>query len=225
MSVKKEYILGITGGMAGGKSEAASWLRRNFGMDEIEVDRVGHHQLSAPAMRGPLLSAFGDAILDAAGQISRPALARLVFASDEALARLEAILHPPMRDEITRVLTAMPDDRRVIINAALLYRMRLDTLCGAVLFIDAPREICIARALAKGGRTREEIERMLSRQEDINTSRGFADVVIGNAASLEEFHTALGVFAKKFMGSQSNGDAANLRAPGRTKEGTLYPEP
>jgi len=186
------------------------------------VDRVGHGMLSA--MRGELLRAFGDAILDSEDRVSRPALAGLVFASDEALARLESILHPPMRDAVARILTAIPDNR-VIINAALLYRMRLDALCGTVLYIDAPREICIARALAKGGRTRSDIERILSRQEDINTSRSFADVVIGNAASLEDFYNALGVFAKKFIWSQSNGDAANLRAPGRTKEGTLYPEP
>jgi len=218
-----QRILGITGGMACGKSEAACWLRRHFGMDEIDVDRVGHGLL--PAMRAPLLAAFGDAILDSEGQIRRAALARLVFASDEALARLESILHPPMRDEVARILRAIPGDRPVIINAALLYRMRLEALCGAVLFIDAPRESRIARALAKGGRTREDIEKMLSRQEDINTSRGFADVVIGNAASLEDFYDALGIFAKTFLGSQSDGDAAYLRAPCRAEEGTLYPEP
>ncbi|MDR2735144.1 MAG: dephospho-CoA kinase [Spirochaetota bacterium] len=220
--MKKEYVLGITGGMAGGKSEAASRLRRHFGMDEIDVDRVGHGIL--PAMRGALLSAFGDAILDAEGQVSRPALARIVFASDEALARLEAILHPPMRDEVARILAAIPNNC-VVVNAALLYRMRLDALCGTVVYIDAPREICIARALAKGGRTREDIEKMLSRQEDINTGRSYADVVIGNAASLADFYDALDGFAQNFIRSQANGDAANLRAPDRQKEGTLYPEP
>ena len=225
-------VLGITGCMASGKSAAAAYLRRVWGVSEIDVDRVGH--LLLPSLRAPLRSAFGDAIFDEKGDVSRPALARVVFASPcpgtgtgtGALRQLEAIMHPAMKDEIRRILEQAASQGGVwsVINAALLYRMGLHELCDRVLFIDAPREMCVLRALEREHRTREEIERILNSQEDVNRSRCFADVVIGNAASPEEFHERMRAFAQTYFGSQFNGDAENAeRDARRTQEGTLYP--
>jgi len=220
----KIRVLGITGLMASGKNEAALYLRREWGMAEIDLDRVGH--LLLPALREPLRAAFGDAILDERGEVSRPLLARIVFSSERALDRLESIIHPAMRDETLRIIgrTKAAGAGHIIINAALLRHMRLNDFCGSVLFIDAPRELCIARALERGGRTRAELEAILDRQEKVNTRRDFADVVIGNAASLPEFQNALRAFAQTYFGSQADGDAAGTeRDAGRAQEGTLYP--
>jgi dephospho-CoA kinase len=131
-----------------------------------------------------------------------------------------------MKAEIQRILeqAAARGERQAILNAALLSRMGLHELCTNVLFIDTPREICITRALGRGGRTREEIERIVDSQEDVNTSRNSADVVIGNAASPEEFRECLRAFARNYFGSQPDGNAPNAEynAP-RAQEGTLYP--
>jgi len=261
-------VLGITGLMASGKSEAAAYLRREWGMAEIDVDRVGHVLL--PTLREPLRRAFGDDILDEAGEVSRPALARVVFGESDAARRsggeartrakghknpdgflrhltalrsvrreaeargasprpletLEGIIHPAMKEEISRILehSAGRGEAHIIINAALLYRMGLHEYCDSVLFIDAPREVCAAREQARRGRSPEEIQRILDRQEDVNTSRDSADVVIGNAASPEEFRERMRAFAQTYFGSQADGNAPNAECDARrTQEGSVYP--
>lgn len=91
-------ILGLTGGVGMGKSAAAACLAE-WGLPVVDTDELAH-QLVAPGQpaNAEIRLAFGDPFFDPAGRLRREALARLVFADEPARRRLEAILHPRIRD-------------------------------------------------------------------------------------------------------------------------------
>lgn len=140
-------IVGVAGKLGSGKSEVAQILS-DTGFRVINVDRLGHQALMSERER--IVDAFGRVVLNPDGQIDRRRLGGLVFKSAEHRRRLEAIVHPVM---IRRVATLVGvDPAPVVIDAALLYPMGLDTLCEVVIWVRAPLPLRLLRAVLMDGR-------------------------------------------------------------------------
>lgn len=213
-------VLGVAGLLACGKDTACRYFRRQYGANEINADAVGHRVLGE--LSAALVTAFGSGILTGDG-VDRKALGRLVFADPVRLAQLEAIVHPALCARVRELVAATGHD--VVINAALLHRLGLAALCDTVLYVDCPDDICVVRAVRRDGLTPEDAARRLSRQEDVKKFRESADVVIGNAATLEDFVHALDGFAQTYFGGQHDGIRSGAcGTAGGTQEGTLYPQ-
>jgi dephospho-CoA kinase len=127
--------VGLTGGIACGKSTVAAMLRE-LGCHVIDADKLAH-QLSEPGLPAysEIVQEFGRGILDAGGHVNRSALAKIVFADPERLARLNAILHPLVIAELARQFAQIEkaDPRAIaVVEAALLiesgYHKQLDRL-------------------------------------------------------------------------------------------------
>ena len=210
----KTLVLGVTGRMAAGKDTACSILRE-LGVDEIDVDRLGHLELQEK--REAVGALFGEAILTVDG-VDRRALGTIVFSDPEALMKLEALLHPGMirRAEEYTARARGP----VSINAAILYKMGLDRLCDRVLFVDAPDEILAARAMLRSGLPREDVFQRLKLQKTVNRLPESVEVVIENDSSPGDFRKKVISFAESFFGEGPYG-AAGTKWP----QGNVYPEP
>jgi len=140
-------VIGVAGGYCVGKDTVVRLLER-AGYPSIDVDAVGHRVLAelAPTVR----QAFGPAVAGAGGTIDRGALGRHVFRDPAELARLEAILHPRMREIVAAEVDGL--GRRCVINAAVLYKMALHELCDVVLCVHAPLRARLRRAWTRDGR-------------------------------------------------------------------------
>lgn len=155
-------VIGVAGKCCAGKDLVTDWLRER-GLREINVDRLGHRALEA--RRDEIVSVFGRGILDGDGTIDRSKLGRIVFSSVKRLRDLEAIVHPWMREEVRRETEALrilgpaapvessreKHPRGLIINAALLFHMHMDTLCDAVILVRAPLAARLSRAIRRDG--------------------------------------------------------------------------
>jgi len=137
-------VIGVTGAFCAGKSLAVSRLR-DLGFTEIDVDRLGHAALEH--QKEQLVARFGPGILEADGRVNRRSIGRLVFAGPSALRDLEAIVHPVMIAEVERLVRAGPGP--TVINAAILFRMRLDRLCNLVVCVRAPFPLRLLRAIRR----------------------------------------------------------------------------
>ena len=137
-------VIGLTGKYCAGKNVVANILVPK-GWAVIDVDSLGHDALVSRAEE--VLAAFGPAVRGAEGAVDRPALGRIVFRDQAALARLEAIVHPVMKEEVRRIIARTPGN--VIVNAAILHRMGLETLCNAVICVRAPLLLRLARAMRR----------------------------------------------------------------------------
>jgi dephospho-CoA kinase len=148
--VARPVAVAITGGIGAGKSEALAAFARH-GAAVISSDDIVHALLREDEeVRAALLDRFGERILDEAGQIDRAAIADVVFADREALAWLEALLHPRVseeylawRDELAR----LPDPPAVCATEVpLLYEAGSEDRFDVVVVITAPEELRAQRA-------------------------------------------------------------------------------
>jgi dephospho-CoA kinase len=179
-------LVGLTGGIGSGKSTVAEMLAAH-GALVIAADRVGH-EIYAPGSEGfaRVVAAFGDDVVGADGAIDRGMLGRRVFADAAALARLNAIAHPLIREELERrVAAALAADatRPVVVEAAIMLEAGW-RFFERIWVVIVSRETAVARVTASRGLSREEVERRIDAQMSNEERRRVADLVIENDGDL-----------------------------------------
>jgi len=162
-------VLGITGKYCAGKSTVAA-IVETHGFFQIEVDHLGH--IALERQKRQIISRFGPAVLEGGGEepsgaIDRRALGEIVFNDEAARRDLEAIVHPQMVLMVEELIDAHPDED-IIINAAILYRMKLDRLCDLLLWVDAPALIRLYRAIRRDHLSLRQVVSRFRSQADMN---------------------------------------------------------
>ena len=187
---KQTLVIGLLGGIASGKSLVAK-LFAELGATVLNADRAGHEALTQPAVLTAARQRWGDAVFDDSGRINRAALAGVVFAPAPAgpqeLAYLEQLTHPLIAQSLRQQINdaSLVDGRRVVVlDAAVMIKAGWHKLCNRLVFVDAPREARLARAMARGW-TAAEFDAREAAQETLDVKRGLADVMIDNSGSPE----------------------------------------
>lgn len=171
-------ILGLTGSIGMGKTVAAGMLQR-LGAVVHDADRSVHALLAkGGAAVGAVGAAFPGTVHD--GAVVRTVLSGQVFGKPEALARLEAILHPLVRADERRTLAVAARQRRrvVVLDIPLLYETAGEKRVDEVVVVSAPSFLQRLRVLARSGMTDERLARVLSRQMPDAEKRRRADYVV-----------------------------------------------
>jgi dephospho-CoA kinase len=190
--MSRPKVIGITGGIASGKSEVTRILE-TLGAVVIRADKIGHEVLELPEIQNLLIRQFGQSVfLQKTHTIDRKKVAELVFgASPQALARrrtLEAITHRPIRAEIRKQLDQLLNEKKadaIVLDIPLLLESQWDRICDAVWFIDAPEEIRLKRALDRGW-TQEHFRAREASQWSLADKLAKSSCVISNVGTLEE---------------------------------------
>lgn len=179
-------VLGLTGGIACGKSNVSSALRE-LGAEIIDGD-VLSRELTAPggeALPG-IRAAFGPGVFHPDGTLDRRALGAAIFGDAEKRARLDALMQPMIlrriREELERLERAGTEI--AVLDMPLLYEVGLDKLCQRVWCVTLPRETQLARLMERDHFTREEAESRLRSQMDPAEKARRADVVIDTSGSI-----------------------------------------
>ncbi|MCH7540497.1 MAG: dephospho-CoA kinase [Proteobacteria bacterium] len=171
-------ILGLTGSIAMGKTTAAGLLRR-LGVPVFEADREVHALLARGGAAVPMVAAeFPGLVTD--GVVDRSALGQRVFADAQALADLEAILHPLVRRSEQRFLRAAALRRvpLVVLDIPLLLETGGERAVDATLVVSAPAFIQESRVFGRPGMTPERLQAVLGRQMADVEKRRRADFVV-----------------------------------------------
>ncbi|HTP49686.1 MAG TPA: dephospho-CoA kinase [Anaeromyxobacteraceae bacterium] len=179
-------LVGLTGGIASGKSSFANALRR-LGAPVIDADELARRAVLAgtPALE-EVRSAFGDGVLGPSGELDRKRMAALVFADPEARRKLEAIVHPAVRRAVaveTARLAAL-GHALSFYDVPLLFETGLDRAVDLVVVVYAPRETQKRRLVARDGISDAEAEARLAAQMPIEEKARLADVVVENDGDL-----------------------------------------
>jgi len=180
------WRIGLTGGLACGKSTIAAWLAE-AGAHIIDADLLAR-EIVAPGT--PALAAiaahFGPQMLNPQGILERAALRQRVFADAEARAWLEALLHPPIRAAMiarsARIAAAHPD-ALIVWVVPLLLEGGYGALVDQVVVVDCLPEQQMARVKARSDWSDAQIRTVLAAQCDRATRLAAADVVIDNSGS------------------------------------------
>jgi len=182
-------IIGLTGGIASGKSTIAKMLVER-GALLVDADQVAREVvLPGESALEAIASLFGQAVLLADGSLNRKALGEIVFQDKASLIKLEAITHPAIRASMQQRIHTYKEqypERLIVADVPLLYETKQQQLYQGVMVVYVPEEIQIARLIERNSLTKEEAERRVSLQMNIEQKRELANWVIDNSGTLEE---------------------------------------
>jgi dephospho-CoA kinase len=183
-SNKQPLRIGLTGGIASGKSTVSDMFAE-LGAPIIDTDVIAR-EVVAPGASAlvEIRARFGDEIIDAAGNLDRGALRKLVFADDSARLALEAILHPRIGLETRRQANAAGGPYQIIV-VPLLTGSPLLQFVDRVLVVDCDEETQIRRLLARDAETVDQARSILAAQASRDHRLELADDVISNDSDLD----------------------------------------
>ena len=181
--------VGLTGGLASGKSFAASEFKR-LGCAVLQADRLGHRILAEDSdVRNEIVREFGVGVLSGDGTISRKALSTVAFSDKERLGRLNAIVHPRVFAGLERffdeVRTRDPN-AVAMVEAAIMIESGSYRRYQRLVLAACPREMQIERFVRREGTSRQEAESRMARQMPLEEKRRFAHFVIDTSGTKAE---------------------------------------
>jgi len=202
-------IIGLTGGIASGKSTVARLLERR-GAVVIDADQLSRDVVAPgePAYYA-IVAAFGNAILNEDQTINRTALGRLVFSSSEARQRLENITHPAIGKRAEEKLAELKRAGAplVIYMAPLLIEAGATARVDDIWVVYLDRETQLKRVMERDGVTREEALQKVAAQMPMEEKRLYGSVVIDNCGSPAELEEQVIELWKKEMRNQDAGNS------------------
>lgn len=178
--------VGLTGGIGSGKSTVATMLEAR-GAVVVDADLIAR-QLVEPggAALAELVTEFGPRILTEDGSLSRAELAAMAFSDQRATERLNAIMHPLIREEAARQLEEQPEAAVVVYDMPLLVETGQEDLVDVVVVVDVPEETQVDRAVRLRGLDEDDVMRRMAVQASRSDRLAAADVVIDNNGPLSE---------------------------------------
>jgi len=175
---------------------------RELGAAAVVADQVSRDLMQpGEPLLARVIEAFGPGFRRPDGNLDRKALAKLVFADDDARCRLEALTHPAMIEEMRlRVEQAQAEGYPlIVVEAAVLYTMGADKLVDYVVLVTAGREERLRRLMQRDGLCRTEAEARLQLHERIGLDHPPADYVIDTTAGLEDTRRQVECLWRQFV--------------------------
>ena len=194
-------VYGLTGGIGSGKSAVCDLLEE-YGIPVVSADELAR-VVVAPGTEGlgEVIDTFGEEVLGADGELDRQAMARIIFADPEARARLEAIIHPRVRERFADVLRVLESagNSLVIYEIPLLFEKGLESTVAAVIVVAATEDVRVDRVVARSKISPEEVRQRMSAQVDDATRRAKADYVIHNNGDRVDLRREVERMITKFL--------------------------
>lgn len=186
-------IVGLTGGIAAGKSTVSKSLHERYGLTVIDADLIAR-QVQEPGRSAynKIVKYFGpkiDDLLLEDNRLNRPALGKHVFGDPSELKKLNSFVHPAVRYEILKqiLIAYIMLEKLVILDVPLLFEAKLDQICGSTIVVVCSEELQLERLVSRNSYLSEEDAKQRINSQMSNHSRiRKADFVIDNSGSLDE---------------------------------------
>lgn len=196
--MKQPYIIGVTGGIGAGKTTVTNQFLR-LGIEVVDADLIAR---SVVAPGSPLLkdiqAEFGNSMIKSNGELDRAALRALIFSDETAKTKLNALMHPVIRDQLLAALERAKSSY-VILSAPLLFENKLDTLCQRVLVVDVPESEQIARTQARDGVDANQVAAIIAAQISRTERLARADDVIDNTLPITQLAETVSQLHEKYL--------------------------
>lgn len=181
------YVLGLTGGIASGKSTVSA-LFRQLEVPVIDADQVARDVVApgSPGLRR-IKATFGAEMVTTAGQLDRSRLGRLVFAHPRERQRLDVITAPLIRQQITAQLSKAQTSQEplVVLDAPLLIEQHYDKLCDGIMVVSVTPATQLKRLILRDHLSPQAAQQRIAAQISASERRRFATVVIDNDGEVE----------------------------------------
>lgn len=189
-------IIGVTGGVGSGKTELLHYIEKNYRCRILLADEASHEVMQKGGrIYEPLVALLGSSVLDSSGEINRKEMAARIFSQEELLGKVNALIHPAVREYI---LEAVAEEREkaaagaedavdyFFLEAALLIECGYRSVVDEMWYIYCDLAVRRERLKKSRGYSDEKIDSILSSQLSEAEFRSGSDVVIDNSGNLED---------------------------------------
>jgi len=178
-------IVGLTGGIASGKSTVSN-LFRKYGIEIVDADKVAKEASEKKESIEKISNIFGKDILDSDGKIVREKLREKAFKNRELLQELNKIIHPQVMEYFKRKKEENSKDEILIFDIPLLYETKMEYLCDKIIVVGVDVQKQIRRVVARDGSSEELAKKIIFNQMPLDEKIKKADIVIMNDGTLDE---------------------------------------
>ena len=192
-------MIGLTGGIGSGKTSAANFFSI-LGVDIIDTDVISH-ELTQPQgdAIGAIREVFTSKFITAEGALKRKEMRGLIFSDSNARQKLEAILHPLIRTEVSRRIELVSTAYGIVVVPLLLETGQYRDLIERVLVVDSSEQDQIARAIARAGLDEHTVRAIMATQLSRAERLQKADDVILNTADMPHLERQVSVLHRKYI--------------------------
>ena len=187
----KQRRIGITGGIASGKSSVANYLYKNKKLPIIDADLYSH-QVLAPGTSSTkaIIKRYGNKVIENKdtfqSKIDRLELRNIIFRNTNERIWLEQLIHPIILDMMNKKIKEEESKPILILVIPLLFELKLTGLCSEVWTIDCKLEQQLERLVRRGNIKKDIAIKMIESQIPLQEKKRLADVIINNSNTLEE---------------------------------------
>ena len=173
--------IGLTGGIATGKSSAARLLEQRHGLPVLDADLYSRQALEPgqPATKA-VLERFGTGVVSSSGVVDRRALGAIVFNNQDERRWLEQLVHPIVRQRFDQELVQLDTNPAVVLMIPLLFESGLEALCSETWLVDCDESQQLQRLMARDQLNEAEAQARMDAQWPLARKRPLADVLISN---------------------------------------------
>ncbi|WP_210468622.1 dephospho-CoA kinase [Sporosarcina sp. 6E9] len=181
-------IIGLTGSIASGKSTVSNMLKER-GFPIVDADKIARQVVEpgTPVIK-KIAEHFGDEILNEDGSLNREKLGERIFKNGEERNKLNAIIHPAIRNEMIRQKEQWISDgaKTVILDIPLLFESKLQSFVEKIIVVSVTPEIQKQRLIARNDLTEREATDRITSQLPMSEKESGADAIIDNNGTVEE---------------------------------------
>lgn len=173
--------IGLTGGIATGKSSAARLLEQHHGLPVLDADLYARQALEPgqPATEA-VLERFGPGVVSSGGVVDRRALGAIVFNNQDERRWLEQLVHPIVRQRFDQELVQLDTNPAVVLMIPLLFESGLEALCSETWLVDCDESQQLQRLMARDQLNEADAQARMNAQWPLARKRPLADVLISN---------------------------------------------
>lgn len=174
-------VLGITGGIATGKSTVVKFVQE-YGFPVVDADVIAREvvAIGTPGLKA-VSKEFGPEVIQKNGSLDRKALGMIIFSEPEKRIRLNQLLSPFLRTEITKQIKEKKQQSKlIIVDIPLLYEGGYEKEVDQVAVVYLPKKIQVERLMIRDGLTKEEAEKRIASQAPIEEKKKKAQIVFDN---------------------------------------------
>ena len=192
-------IVGLTGGIGSGKSAAGKYFVE-LGIDVIDADHVSRNILDKNTKAKDLfVKNFGESFLDQNNNIDRDLLRTEIFINKDKKDKLESIIHPIVRDEITEFINQSESVYKIIM-VPLIYETNSKDFYDKIIVIDSDESNQIERARQRDNKSKEDIINIINNQASREQRNSIADMIILNNSTLDDLKNQVIKIHQKLLG-------------------------
>ncbi|MGM0518955.1 MAG: dephospho-CoA kinase [Campylobacterota bacterium] len=174
--------IALTGGISTGKSTVCN-LFKLHGFLIIDADEIAHKLLDENSSK--VAKMFGNQYIDKDGKVIRKELGKIIFSNEENKLKLEALLHPLIKDEIVKKSRLFEEQNKPYLIDIPLFFEKMHYPIPRSLVVYTPKDIQVKRLMKRDNITKDEALLKISNQWDIEKKKSLADIVIDNSKDLK----------------------------------------